>query len=216
MVESTMFLSLSTIIFKHFITTKNNNCSGVFLWALNMEEDDFCVWDESKANCNFDGFLKQLWQVKAFTNALTTRISLSRRGVVGCFSECGLCQTSEETYQHLFLEFFVAQVWSLCLRWMGILNAQHKDLKSHFVNFHLVHFRTKQILVWKGLWLGIARGVWEQRNIVIFKQGKPNAQEIFHQAQPRSRLWMTNMVCAFNFSFLDWLLNLELCRKSYR
>ena len=37
-----------------------------------MEEDDFCVWDESKANYNFDGFLKQLWQVKEFTNALTT------------------------------------------------------------------------------------------------------------------------------------------------
>jgi len=37
-----------------------------------MEEVDFCVWDESKANYNFDGFLKQLWQVKAFTNALTT------------------------------------------------------------------------------------------------------------------------------------------------
>ena len=168
-----------------------------------LEEDDFCVWDESKANYNFDGFLKQLWEVKAFTNALTTawrvlldkmptRSSLSRRGVVGCFSECGLCQTSEETSQHLFLEFFVARVWSLCLRWMRILNVQHTDLKSHFVNFHLVHFRTKQILVWKGLWLGIAMGVCEQRNIVIFKQGKPNAQEIFHQAQPRSRLWMTN------------------------
>ena len=147
---------------------------------------------------------------------MPTHSNLSRRGVVGCLSECGLCQTSEETSQHLFLECFVAQVWSLCLRWMGILNAQHKDLKSHFVNFHLVHFRTKQILVWKGLWLGIVRGVWEQRNIVIFKQGKPNAQVIFHQAQPRSWLWMKNRVCAFNFSFLDWLLNVKLYRKSYR
>jgi len=153
---------------------------------------------ESKVKYNFDGFLKQLWQVKAFTNALTTawrvlldkmltRSSLSRKGVVGCFSECGLCQTLKETSQHLFLECFVAQqVWSLCLRWMGILNAQHKDLKSHFANFHLVHFRTKQNLVWKGLWLRIVRGLWEQKKNIIFKQKKPNGQEIFHQAQPRS------------------------------
>ena len=27
---------------------------------------------------------------------------------------------------------------------MGILYVQHKDLKSHFVNFHLVHLSTKQ------------------------------------------------------------------------
>nr|AER13158.1 putative retrotransposon [Phaseolus vulgaris] len=139
-----------------------------------------------------EGFFKQLWQVKALPNALTTawrvlldkmptRSSLSRRGV-----------------------------------WMGILFVQHKDLKVHFENFHLVHLNTKQNLVWKGLWVTTVRGIWEQRNLLIFKQGKLDAEEIFHQAQLNSWLWLKNRVHNFNFSFSDWILNPELCVKSYR
>nr|XP_007140526.1 hypothetical protein PHAVU_008G120100g [Phaseolus vulgaris]ESW12520.1 hypothetical protein PHAVU_008G120100g [Phaseolus vulgaris] len=68
----------------------------------------------------------------------------------------------------------------------------------------------------ESLWVGIVRGVGEQRNILIFKQGKPNTEEIFRQAQLRSWLWMKNRICAFNFSFSDWLFNPKLCVKGYR
>jgi len=126
-------------------------------------------------------------------------------------------QGSVETSHHLFLECIVAQqVCFLCLRWMGILFVQHKDLKVHFENFHLVHLNTKQNLLWKGLWVTAVRGIWEQRNQVIFKQGKPDAEEIFHRAQLNSWLWLKNRVHNFNFSFSNWILNPELCVKSYR
>jgi len=46
---------------------------------------------------------------------------------------CEMCQGSEETTQHLFLECKVAErVWSMCYRWIGILFVQNKDLKTHF------------------------------------------------------------------------------------
>lgn len=96
---------------------------------------------------------------------------------------------TEESAQHLFLECIVAQrVWSLCFRWLGILFVQNKDLKNHFENFHLVHMNTKQNMVWKGVWVAVVRGIWEQRNSIIFKQGKPDAEEVFHLAQLRSWL----------------------------
>ena len=115
------------------------------------------------------GIFNQLWQVKAFPNALTTawrilmdkmptRCNLIRRGVIASSSSCEMCRALEETSHHLFLECrFAQRVWSQCFRWIGILGAQHKDLKVHFENFHLVHMSCKQNLVWKGMWVAIVR-----------------------------------------------------------
>jgi len=62
---------------------------------------------------------------------------------------------------------------------MFVLN---KDLKNHFENFHLFHMSAKQNLVWKGAWVAVVRGIWEQRNSIIFKQWKLNTEEVFHLA----------------------------------
>ncbi|XP_068504282.1 uncharacterized protein [Phaseolus vulgaris] len=42
--------------------------------------------------------------------------------------------------------------------------------------------------VWKGMWVTIVRCIWEQRNLVVFKQGVSDAEEIFHSAQLSSWL----------------------------
>ncbi|XP_068486796.1 uncharacterized protein [Phaseolus vulgaris] len=85
-----------------------------------------------------------LWEAKAMPKALSTtwRIllgrlptfdNLIRRGVAATSSLCVLCNTAEESSQHLFLECIYAQrAWSLCLRWIGILSVQHKDISVHF------------------------------------------------------------------------------------
>jgi len=58
-----------------------------------------------------------------------------------------LCQTKEESCQHLFIECKYAQlVWSLCLKWLGILFVQHNDLKNHFVSFHCAQLVVSKIL----------------------------------------------------------------------
>jgi len=36
--------------------------------------------------------------------------------------------------------------------------------------------------VWKGMWVTIVRCIWEQRNLVVFNEGVPDAEEIFHSA----------------------------------
>lgn len=86
---------------------------------------------------------------------------------------CAFCHEKKEFVQHLFLKCkFVALVWS-CLRWIGILFFfQYKDLKSHFESFFLVNVNVKQNLVWKGVWTTIVWSIWDQRNRIVFKQGK--------------------------------------------
>jgi len=92
---------------------------------------------------------------------------------------CVLCQIKEETCQHLFIECkHVQHIWTLCHKWLGILFAQHFDIKNHFVSFHLAQASSKQNLVWKGFWATIVRCIWDQRNTILFKQGVA-AEEIF-------------------------------------
>jgi len=92
---------------------------------------------------------KYLWKVKAFpsvvntawralTDSLTTRGGLSRRGVMMNTTLCALCQTKEESCQHIFLECQHAMsVWLMCYRWVGILFVQHEDIRTPFESFHL-------------------------------------------------------------------------------
>ena len=127
-----------------------------------------------------------------------------------------LCKAAEESSQHIFMTCIFAQrVWLLCLRWMGIVSVQHKDLINHFESFHLTHLTTKQNQVWKGLWVAIVRSIWDQRNLVVFKQGIPDAEEIFHSAQVVTWLCLKFGAASFRYSYSDWILNNNTCLQSY-
>jgi len=132
-------------------------------------------------------------------------------------TSCVLCQTKAESCQHLFLEWdVVVRVWALCYRRIGILLVQHNVLKNHFESFTLIQASNKQNMVWKGIWAAIVRCIWEHRNLVVFKQGVVDAEEVFQQAHLKSWLWMKHKVHRFNYSFVDWVLNPMYCIKSYK
>ena len=75
---------------------------------------------------------------------------------------------------------------------------------------------SKQNLVRKGVWVNIIRGIWDQRNLIVFKQGVVDAEEILQRAQLKSWLWMKHKVHSFNYSFVDWILNPLICINSYK
>jgi len=132
---------------------------------LSKEDKDVQVWGNDETGCYFVNSAYEclakhgrgprldvyeiLWKAKAFPSVLTTawrvlmdriptRECLSRRGVTMNSTLCALCQTKNESCQHLFLECrYAMSVWSMCYRWMGILFVQHSDLKTHFESFHL-------------------------------------------------------------------------------
>ncbi len=125
------------------------------------------------------------------------------------------CRVADESAQHIFMTCLVAQrIWGLCLRWMGIVSVQHKDLLIHFESFHLIHLNNKQNQVWKGLWVAIIRSIWDQRNLIVFKQGIPDAEEVFHSAQLATWLYLKLGAGSFTFSYSDWILNPSICLQS--
>ena len=164
-----------------------------------------------------------LWQARAKPKVLTTawrilldrvptRVNLVRRGVIANSTLCSLCNLSEETSQHFFLDCVFAQrVWSRCYRWISVLEAQNKDIQNHLMNFHLIHLSNKQNQVWLGLWATIVSCIWDQRNLVVYKERVPDDDEIFQNAQLHSWLWLKHMVAGYSYAFSDWLLNPNQC-----
>ena len=169
-----------------------------------------------------------LWKIKAFPNMMVTawrvlwgriptREGLSRRGVMMNSVACSLCQSEEESCQHLFLECEHAwRVWALCFRWVGILSVQHNNLMINFERFHLVQCTNKQNLVWKGVWATVVRCMWEHRNSIVFNQGVVDAEEVLQNAQLKTWLWMKHKAHNFNYSFADWILNPLPCISSVK
>jgi len=69
---------------------------------------------------------------------------------------CALCQTKDESCQHIFIECGVAQkVCSLCFRWICIVFVQHNDIMTHVEIFILPQLDSRQNLLWKGVWATI-------------------------------------------------------------
>ena len=138
---------------------------------------------------------KLLWKVKAFLNVivtawrvlmgrLPTRVSLSRK------------------------------VWSLCFQWVGISFVQQHDLKLNFQSFHLFQVSNKQNKIWRGVWANVIRSIWDQRNLITFQQGVVDVEEVFQRAQLKSWLWMKHKARSFSYSFVDWVLNPNICIRS--
>ncbi|XP_068474698.1 uncharacterized protein [Phaseolus vulgaris] len=211
--EELGILSTRAIIIKDVKDIQVWSCdeSGCY----NVSSAYVCL-DEIDRGPHYDAF-KYLWKAKAFPNVLTTtwRVLLGRRGVVLSTLVCPMCQTKEESCQHLFLECkFALRVWALCFKWIGLVFVQHNDIMAHFVSFHLIQSSNIQNEVWKGVWAAIVRCLWEHRNLVVFNQGVVDAEEVFHNAQLKSWLWLKNKAQHFNYSFAEWMMNPLVCITS--
>jgi len=219
--EENMFLSLNMgVICKdshdHLVWRKDP--TGIF-----SVKSAYSILANHQATSTMEGVYSILWQAKASPKALLTAwrvlhdriptiVNLIRRGVSVISPLCALCSLSKESSQHLFLDCVVAQrVWSRCCRWIGILGVQNKDIRNHMVNFHLIHLSSKQNQVWTGLWAAIVMCIWEQRNLIVFKDGVPDADEIFQNSQMQSWLWLKHQTADFSYGFSDWILNPNQC-----
>jgi len=176
------------------------------------------------SSCQHEVFM-HIWKIKVFPNVITTtwrvllgriptRESLRRRAVSINVTLCALCQTKEESCQHIFIECGVAKkVWSLCFRWIGIMFVQHNDILTHFENFVIPYLGSRQNLLWKCV---RATCIWDQRNEIVFKQEVVDVEEIFQMVQLKSWLWLKHRAHAFSYSFADWVMNPLICIRSYK
>ena len=130
---------------------------------------------------------------------------------------CELCQSKEESCQHIFIECpFAQKVWRSCFKWIGISFVQHNVLMLHFENFFLPQLNSQQNLLWKGVWACVVRSIWEHRNSVVFKQGVVDAEETFSMAQLKAWQWLKHRGHRWSYSLADWILNPLICIRSFK
>jgi len=128
---------------------------------------------------------------------------------------CALCQITEETCQHIFLECpFAQSVWTLCFKWLGVLFVQHNVLSMHYENFCLPQVSNNQNLLWKGVWATIVRCIWENRNSIMLNQSVADLEEVFLMAQLKSWQWLKYKGQPFIYSLANWVLNPLICCKT--
>ncbi|XP_068475067.1 uncharacterized protein [Phaseolus vulgaris] len=60
----------------------------------------------------------------------------------------------------------------------------------------------KQNLVWKGIWAAVIRGIWDQRNSILFNQGVVDVEEMIQMAKLKS--WMNYGVEGYLGPALEW------------
>jgi len=131
---------------------------------VNKDYEDSLVWSGDNKGvfsvksayltlCNSsNGASYNVFSMLLQAKAVSTYDNLIKRGLAVNSPMCVLCKAAEESSQHIFMNCIFAQrVWSLCLRWIGILSVQHKNLLNHFESFQLIHLSIKQNQVWKGL-----------------------------------------------------------------
>jgi len=119
-------------------------------------ESNMAVLTHQPANGTLDNVYDILWQAKAMPKALITAwrvlldrlpttVNLIRRGAFVNSPFCAMCNLSQESSQHLFIDCVFAQrVWSACYSWVGILGVQNQEIRNHLINFYLVHLSIKQ------------------------------------------------------------------------
>jgi len=118
-----------------------------------------------------------------------------------------LCDLVEETISHLFVECKIAfQVWLMVSKWVGKQSVYHSDMKHHLLQIGLFQFNEKKNRAWKGVWVAVIWSICNQRNCVVFKEGKVDAEEIFSLTQLLVWSWMRRKITNFNFSFSDWVI----------
>ena len=81
----------------------------------------------------------------------------------------------------------------------------------NFESFFLPQHSYKQNLVWKGVWAAVVRCLWEHRNSIVFNQRVVDVEEVFHNAQLKSWLWLKHKENNFNYSYAEWVMNPLTC-----
>ena len=54
---------------------------------------------------------------------------------------------------------------------------------SHFQQFHLFQINQNQNLMRKGLWITTIWSICDHMNMVVFKEGRVDVEELFHMTQ---------------------------------
>jgi len=152
------------------------------------------------------------WRV--LCNVIPTKDNLSRRGLLLISDRCPLCSVEEESVRHLFFECRISwRIWGMCVEWLGLSSALHRDAQIHFRMFNPIGLNHTFIRCWGGIWVGTVSEIWNHRKKVVFENGRVDLVEVFTVVQRKTWSSVTVKEILAIFSYSDLCLEPHCCMR---
>ena len=151
---------------------------------------------------------------RAFQDRLPTKDRLSRVGIRLQNSLCCLCNSNEESVEHLLVACNVSSlIWNICDKWFGIQTVHHCTPIEHFLGFCHTGVVGKGFRMRGIVWLTIISLVWKHRNEIIFRNRVCDAVEVFAFTQVKTWAIIKAKFDKVVFSFSEWCIDPLSCIK---
>jgi len=102
----------------------------------------------------------------------------------------------------------------MCDVWVGFSNVYHNQVRIHFKQFYLMELSQKGNMIWRGMWIAIIWCIYNQRNCIIFRNGRADAEEVLCIAHIRFWTWIRSKNKKVIFSYSDWYSDPIKCTKT--
>ncbi|XP_021980221.1 uncharacterized protein LOC110876358 [Helianthus annuus] len=157
---------------------------------------EWCGWVPIKCNVF-------AWRVGL--NRIPTADALRTRGVQVGNGSCPLCNSGDETVDHLFTSCVVASIlWQKVSRWCGlspIFAFSVKDIlelhKDRFINTGVRHVVQGIMII--SMWC-----LWLARNRAVFSNEEVKVDSVFSDVRSLGFLWYSHRRKGVVLSWLDW------------
>ncbi|GKC26012.1 RNA-directed DNA polymerase, eukaryota [Tanacetum coccineum] len=145
-----------------------------------------------------------IWRM--LLDKLPTRMNLMTRGITVRSNKCGICDTKDETINHLMLHCDLARdVWALVGRWWSLdfpSVLTIRELISWVDDTHLHTLAKKVLHVIVGT---MAWSIWNFRNRNVFQEEKPKKALLFYSIVSTSFFWLSNRNNKFRINWIGFL-----------
>ncbi|GKD42853.1 RNA-directed DNA polymerase, eukaryota [Tanacetum coccineum] len=137
---------------------------------------------------------------------LPTRMNLMTRGITVRSDKCGICDTNDETINHLMLHCDLARdVWALVGRWWSLDFPSVLTIRElmSWVDDTRLHTLAKKVLhVVVGT---MAWSIWNFINQNVFQKEKPNKALLFYSIVFTSFFWLSDRNNKFRINWIGFL-----------
>ncbi|KAL5147200.1 Pentatricopeptide repeat-containing protein [Glycine soja] len=169
---------------------------------------------------NQDGALHDLWMLKIpakvsffawrlIRDRLPTKANLRRRQVELEDSMCPFCRNKEEDASHIFFDCKATQpLWWESQSWVQTLGVHSIIPRQHFMQHVNGRPGSKTYNRWKSWWIALTWSIWQQRNMVIFRNEPFNGAKLLEGALFLLWTWLRAKEKDFSIHFNQWSSNL--------
>ncbi|GJZ25676.1 RNA-directed DNA polymerase, eukaryota [Tanacetum coccineum] len=144
-----------------------------------------------------------IWRM--LLNKLPTLMNLMTRGITVQSNKCGICDTGDETINHLMLHCDLAwDVWALVGRWWSLDFPSVLTIREllSWVDDTRLHTLAKVLHVVVGT---TAWSIWNFRNRNVFQEEKPKKALLFDSIVSTSFFWLSNRNNKFRINWIGFL-----------